>query len=57
MVEKPDKMRPFGRLTENQTIILKIPKKTYDETVWTGFIWLGTGTLVITIQARKGKSQ
>jgi hypothetical protein len=36
---------------------IKNSLKAHDETVWPGFIWRGTGTLVIIIQARKGKTQ
>ena len=53
MVEKSEKRRPFGRLRKRKSDDnIKNILKAHDKTVWPGFIWFGTGTLVITIQAR-----
>lgn len=54
-IEKPDEAIWKTNIKSDDNI--KNSKMAHDETVWTGFIWLGTGTLVITIQGRKGKTQ
>jgi len=55
VVEKPDEV--IWKTTRKSDDNIKKSKMARDETVWSGFIWLETGTLVITIQGRKGKTQ
>jgi hypothetical protein len=45
LVEKPEGKRPLGRPRHRWVDSIKmVLKETQDEVLWTGLIWLNTGT-------------